>query len=182
MNIPIYRAKKLDSAEYVEGDLFAGKFIIPISILNKKIFNAIKHIEEDVLSCSINEDCKNEHIELKNMLTKLIYNERLEHITEIDITTLAIHFPDMLDSEGNKIFASLSKDGKGGDIVPSSETSVGLTAVYKNGNFNFVSFPLDDYKNATHAETYSSYISNTRFDHKGKINYHRKTKVIGIQE
>ena len=31
--------------------------------------------------------------------------------------TLAIHFPDMIDSQGNKIFASLQKDGKGGDIV-----------------------------------------------------------------
>lgn len=35
--------------------------------------------------------------------------------TRIDETTLAIHFPDMLDSEGTKIFASLSEDGKGGD-------------------------------------------------------------------
>ena len=34
----------------------------------------------------------------------------------IDISTLAIHFPDMLDSQGNKIFASLSENGKGGDI------------------------------------------------------------------
>lgn len=30
-------------------------------------------------------------------------------------TTLAVHFPDMIDSQGNKIFASLSEDGKGGD-------------------------------------------------------------------
>lgn len=37
--------------------------------------------------------------------------------TLIDPTTLAIHFPDMLDSQGNKIFASLSKDGKGGDMT-----------------------------------------------------------------
>ena len=35
----------------------------------------------------------------------------------IDETTLAIHFPDMLDSQGNKIFASLQEDGKGGDII-----------------------------------------------------------------
>ena len=35
----------------------------------------------------------------------------------VDETTLAIHFPDiMLDSQGNKIFASLQEDGKGGDI------------------------------------------------------------------
>lgn len=37
--------------------------------------------------------------------------------TLIDPTTLAIHFPNMLDSQGNKIFASLSKDGKGGDMT-----------------------------------------------------------------
>ena len=35
----------------------------------------------------------------------------------IDETTLAIHFPNMLDSQGNKIFASLSENGKGGDII-----------------------------------------------------------------
>lgn len=35
----------------------------------------------------------------------------------IDVSTLSIHFPNMLDSQGNKIFASLSKDGKGGDMT-----------------------------------------------------------------
>ena len=44
--------------------------------------------------------------------TGLVYSE-----VEIDPSTLAIHFPDMLDRKGNKIFASLSEDGKGGDIV-----------------------------------------------------------------
>ena len=39
----------------------------------------------------------------------------------IDKSTLAIHFPDMLDSQGNKIFASLQEDGKGGDIVKDDE-------------------------------------------------------------
>ncbi len=34
----------------------------------------------------------------------------------IDPSTLAINFPDMIDSEKNPIFASLSEDGKGGDI------------------------------------------------------------------
>ena len=36
---------------------------------------------------------------------------------EIDQSTLAINFNDMLDSKRNKIFASLSEDGKGGDIL-----------------------------------------------------------------
>lgn len=31
--------------------------------------------------------------------------------------TRAIHFEDMIDREGTEIFASLSEDGKGGDIV-----------------------------------------------------------------
>ena len=40
-----------------------------------------------------------------------------DNAVEIDVSTLSIHFPDMLDSKGNKIFASLSEDGKGGDRV-----------------------------------------------------------------
>lgn len=39
---------------------------------------------------------------------------------QIDPSTLSIHFLDMLDNEGNKIFASLSEDGKGGDILQGS--------------------------------------------------------------
>ena len=35
----------------------------------------------------------------------------------VDETTLAIHFPNMLDRKGNKIFASLQEDDKGGDIL-----------------------------------------------------------------
>ena len=31
--------------------------------------------------------------------------------------TLSINFPDLIDTKGNKIFASLSEDGKGGDIL-----------------------------------------------------------------
>lgn len=39
----------------------------------------------------------------------------------IDISTLSIHFPDMIDSQGNKIFASLQEDGRGGDIMQDDE-------------------------------------------------------------
>lgn len=75
MNIPIYRAKKIDSDEYVEG------FYVEVGSAGH------------------------------------IYNNDLKGFGAylIDSTTLAIHFSDMLDSQGNKIFASLSKDGKGGD-------------------------------------------------------------------
>lgn len=70
-------------------------------------------------------DCKRE---IKTYLGKwetayLILIRKSTSISEIstaeliDPTTLSIHFPDMLDSQGNKIFASLSEDGKGGDIL-----------------------------------------------------------------
>ena len=49
---------------------------------------------------------------------------------QIDPTTLSIFFPSMLDSQATKIFASLSKDGKGGDILESKWFNIdsGLTA------------------------------------------------------
>jgi len=78
-NIPIYRAKKIDSDEYVEGYVFPS------------FGSCVIWIYDD--------------IEI----------ETTAHT--IDPSTLAIHFPDMIDSEGTKIFASLSEDGKGGDIV-----------------------------------------------------------------
>ena len=78
MNIPILRAKKIDSNEYV-----MGWYSSPI-IIEGKIYLSI-----------INQDGE----------------------YRIDTTTLSIHFPDMLDSQGNEIFASLQEDGKGGDIA-----------------------------------------------------------------
>ena len=154
MNLPIYRAKKECDGEYIEFKTYFEE--------DGKYRAIIKFAKQEVDGW------------LDSVYIPLTFR--------IDPTTLAIHFPDMIDSQSIKIFASLSEDGRGGDIVTNSETSIGLTAVYKNGNFNFVSFPLDNYKNATHAETYSSCIAFLRFDHKGKINYHRKSKVIGIQK
>ena len=49
---------------------------------------------------------------------------------KIDPATLSIHFPDMLDSQGNKIFASLQEDGKGGDIIETELKRV-CTTKYK---------------------------------------------------
>ena len=40
---------------------------------------------------------------------------------EIAEDYLSINLKDMLDSQGNKIFASLSEDGKGGDIMKDDE-------------------------------------------------------------
>ena len=55
-----------------------------------------------------------------------------------DLLTLSIHFPDMLDNQGNKIFASLQKDGKGGDICYVEDVSYGkLEGVAKYQNHSF---------------------------------------------
>ena len=56
----------------------------------------------------------------------------------IDISTLSIHFPDILDSQGNKIFASLQKDGRGGDICSVNDYIYGGlngVAIYQNYGF-----------------------------------------------
>ena len=84
LNIPIYRAKKIDSDEYVEGDFFKGK-------PSTNTFNIDYWFEDEV--------------------------KHGKKAFTIDVSTLAIHFPDMIDSDGTKIFASLSEDGKGGDII-----------------------------------------------------------------
>ena len=73
----------------------------------------------------ISDDKENE------ILTRLDSGEM--YARGIDTTTLAIHFPDMLDSQGNKIFASLSEDGKGGDIMKDDEY-YGI-AKYKDSRF-----------------------------------------------
>ena len=98
MNLPIYRAKKIDSDEYITGNY--------IKVQNKY------YIYEDGTSDIYldDEECfEDGSINGEIRIYDLIF--------EIDPSTLAIHFEDMLDSEGNKIFASLSEDGKGGDIV-----------------------------------------------------------------
>ena len=78
--IPLFRAKKIDGDEYVEGLL-----------------------------------CKND---FGNLCIQIEIDDELEGdyaLYEIDPSTLSIHFPDILDSNGDKIFASLSEDGRGGD-------------------------------------------------------------------
>jgi hypothetical protein len=54
----------------------------------------------------------------------------------IDPSTLAIHFPDMIDKNGKRIFASLSEDGKGGDF----EEDFGVVC-YRDNSFVLVYAP-----------------------------------------
>ena len=82
-NIPIFRAKKLNSDEYVIGFLLQDCFGFYI-------------------------------IQTDNALRCETLNQEA---IEIDHQTLSISFSDMLDSQRNKIFASLGENGKGGDII-----------------------------------------------------------------
>lgn len=95
INVPVYRAKKIDRDKWVEGYL--------IKSYNKYF------IANDKAS----KICDSEGG------TVLGYDITYEYADafEIDPTTLAIHFPSMISSEGKKIFASLSEDGKGGDCT-----------------------------------------------------------------
>ena len=95
INIPIFRAKKLDSDEYVFG--------VPRQD-SKGAYEMIINVVEDGVPGVIQR--------------------------YIEIDTISIHFPDMIDSQGNKIFASLSEDGKGGDIIETELKRV-CTTKYK---------------------------------------------------
>ena len=77
--------------------------------------------------------------------------------------TLSINFPDMLDSQGNKIFASLQEDGKGGDICQ--------TIDYLNGTLNGVAI-YDNFSFRIHRIGKAMGISFTSKD----------IKIIGIKE
>lgn len=78
INLPIYRAKRIDSNEYVEGFL---------------------------------KNCTDTGLDVFWIQSK----EFIDYKIEID--TLSIHFPNMIDVKGDKIFASLHENGKGGDIL-----------------------------------------------------------------
>ena len=97
LNIPIYRAKKIDSGEYVKN----------ITITSNKEGKVWLGVDSGTLT----------------------------HWIPIDLSTLAIHFPDMIDSNGTKIFASLSEDGKGGDVITSFIGDIEDVLIYKNRTF-----------------------------------------------
>ena len=112
-NIPIYRAKKINSDKYVEGSLIQSRFIF-------------KDWIDDVWT-SFGETRSNK-----------------AEVYTIDTTTLSIHFPDMIDNQGNKIFASLREDGKGGDIVEYNGRQEIIK--YSNGTIQTYMFRFEDLK------------------------------------
>ena len=114
--IPIYRAKKIDSDEYVEGQYIETWYDDSEEANDTDNAGKIKH-------CII-KDFQTMHDD---------FEECTFTIFEIDPSTLAIHFPDMIDSEGTKIFASLSEAGKGGSIFYNSYNKYNMYVKYNNG-------------------------------------------------
>lgn len=71
----------------------------------------------------------------KNIVIAWINN--IHEKAEVDSTTLSIHFPDMIDSEKDPVFASLREDGKGGDAIHFINGKTTGTAKYKDGQIMF---------------------------------------------
>ena len=140
-NIPIYRAKSRTTDLDTYGHLFKSQkatFIIPICEYNEEIeeFDFIKVFEP------IFED------------------------------TVAIHFPNMLASDSDRylpngekdlrIFASLQKDGKGGDICESKWFNIDAGLTVKTESVR--------------------YSNNTMLQDGYNISRYEYKKIIGIQE
>lgn len=77
----------------------------------------------------------------------------------IDPDTLGIHFPNMLDEDNNKIFASLNKTAIGGDILV-------------NGDFRTIAF-YDEETSSIYLKEYGSHIAAWEYKH---------FKIVGINE
>lgn len=145
--IPIFRAKEFDSGEYVTGFLYQ---------------DLICYIPSDGFK-------PDEYKKAVDTETWFIM-DNLSHTSMIDTTTLSIHFPDMLDSQGNKIFASLQEDGKGGDICLCES---GVKHLLLFNGFSVVGINTDffgKFKGTIHNGINKNFIKNTNY------------KVIGIQE
>ena len=91
--IPLFRAKKVGYDEYVIGFLYQ----VPSGMINGEPSYLIGYGKK-IYAGDYGAGATYKKLDYK-----------------IDISTLAIHHPEMIDSTGAKIFASLSKSRKGGD-------------------------------------------------------------------
>jgi len=83
-----------------------------IPIYRGQKIDSDEYVEGDFVHTPDNDEIENVY----QIFKRDIVCGDMEIAPDIDPSTLAIHFPSMIDSEGTKIFASLSEDGKGGDI------------------------------------------------------------------
>jgi len=138
-NIPTYRAKKIDSDEYIEGILLPQ-----LERYDSKSFIVNKYTRFQGLSTS----------------------------REIDPSTLAIHFPSMIDSKGKKIFASLdSENGIGGDVV------IGIE--YKDYNNASIDREVTVVFKSNQVGFFRHLFEETLFMN---YDYYTNLKIIGIQK
>lgn len=164
--IPIYRAKKINSDEYVEGYYSSDDWT---DCRDKKDMKPIlKHSITDLERYQLRLDLYGDG--------KLHEDKSTRQVHEIDPTTIAIHFPSMIDSEGNKIFASLSEDGKGGDIVSGERYEDNYEYAKKNGKIEYftevVKFEIAETNISDICDT-GAYSCSTN---------HTNLKIVGIQQ
>lgn len=100
------------------------------------------------------------HIEDEYYITHYVSGSNYK----IDRTTRSINIEDMIDSNGNKIFASLQEDGKGGDMFILGDIRLKYIAMIHNNQLM-----------AKQEGTYGSFIGQ------GYATVD-KWKLIGIQE
>lgn len=114
LSLPIYRAQSLYTDKFIEGQL------------SHETIKVEKNGEKDVYLPT--DDYY--------ISSQSGWNHDL-----IDIDTLAIHLPDMIDKDGNKLFASLSKTGQGGDTVIDVAFDMVLTFDGRDGTqINYTDF------------------------------------------
>ena len=82
------------------------------------------------------------HIEDEYYITHYISGNNYK----VDKSTRSINFEDMVDSQGNKIFASLSENGKGGDrLIEDGRYEDGCNPVFepyfRKSNFSIYDLP-----------------------------------------
>ena len=87
VQVPIYRAKRIDNGELVDGYYCLSKSGVDLEIEKHNILPFLN---------------------LKD------FNVANTDYIEINPETLSIHFPDMLDKNGERIFAALNESGIGG--------------------------------------------------------------------
>ena len=106
MNIPKYRAKTIDNDEYI------------IGFLTSCNYGQYNDLEEHLI------------VPFVNFESGFLPNTDFQRI---DTTTLSIQLPDMIDSQENRVFASLNEDGKGGDILRHEDSGRTFIAKYNLG-------------------------------------------------
>lgn len=124
--VPIYRAKQINGNEWIEGFYIQQKTFeskcLKCNSLNVKTWSEWELSYAKCNNCDFKADFHNdffEHGHIGEIEHFIVLDDGEKH--KIDPNTLAIHFPNMIDKNDTKIFASLSENCLGGDkVMPKS--------------------------------------------------------------